>query len=150
MVGIGRKFRGGSEIACSNACMSKDLFTIRMFLKVSNKRIRNFTCRALSKVRDDDYIDIEKFIPSNLDDPGNGISAYKKCVDKLLDNKEKSDSLNLQVKRKTTTAAVEFTLVCTPSTIGSLNTNEGDDDDPDTVILVNENVRSDEEIEKEI
>ncbi|CAJ0648713.1 8050_t:CDS:2 [Entrophospora sp. SA101] len=29
-------------------------------------------------------------------------------------------------------------------------TNEGDDDDPDTVILVNENVRSDEEIEKEI
>ncbi|CAJ0829311.1 11306_t:CDS:2 [Entrophospora sp. SA101] len=73
---------------------------------------------------DDDYIDIEKFIPSNLDDPGNGISAYKKCVDKLLDNKEKSDSLNLQVK--------------------------SDDDDPDTVILVNENVRSDEEIEKEI
>ncbi|CAJ0870720.1 11684_t:CDS:2 [Entrophospora sp. SA101] len=48
----------------------------------------------------DDYIDIEKFIPSNLDDPGNGISAYKKCVDKLLDNKEKSDSLNLQVKSK--------------------------------------------------
>ncbi|CAJ0823158.1 12975_t:CDS:2 [Entrophospora sp. SA101] len=28
--------------------------------------------------------------------------------------------------------------------------NNGDDDDPDTVILVNENVRSDEEIEKEI
>ncbi|CAJ0830113.1 14060_t:CDS:2, partial [Entrophospora sp. SA101] len=73
----------------------------------------------------DGYIDIEKFTPSNLDDAGDGIGAYKKRVDKLLDNKEKSDSLNLQ-------------------------TYEGDDDDPDTLILVNENVRSDEEIEKEI
>ncbi|CAJ0840630.1 892_t:CDS:2 [Entrophospora sp. SA101] len=76
-------------------------------------------------VLNDGYIDIEKFTPSNLDDAGDGIGAYKKRVDKLLDNKEKSDSLNLQ-------------------------TYEGDDDDPDTLILVNENVRSDEEIEKEI
>ncbi|CAJ0830110.1 14059_t:CDS:2 [Entrophospora sp. SA101] len=55
---------------------------------------------AKKSKKNDGYIDIEKFTPSNLDDAGDGIGAYKKRVDKLLDNKEKSDSLNLQVKSK--------------------------------------------------
>ncbi|CAJ0648716.1 8052_t:CDS:2 [Entrophospora sp. SA101] len=56
--------------------------------------------KAKKSKKNDGYIDIEKFTPSNLDDAGDGIGAYKKRVDKLLDNKEKSDSLNLQVKSK--------------------------------------------------
>ena len=41
-VGLGLTFQGGWEVAYSNACISRLLFTIITFLKVSSKRIRDF------------------------------------------------------------------------------------------------------------
>ncbi|CAJ0885482.1 12544_t:CDS:1, partial [Entrophospora sp. SA101] len=39
-------FHGGCDLACSNACISKLLFTIIMSLKVDNKRTRDLVCNV--------------------------------------------------------------------------------------------------------
>src|SRR5436309_8247622 len=50
-VGLGLTFLGGCVLACSNACISKLLFTIITFLKVNNKCIRGFIRHGVFSVK---------------------------------------------------------------------------------------------------